>query len=165
MQTFLPVKSFVRSAEILDVKRLGKQRIEAAQILECLTQQPILPTSLQSLVPFNYSQSPWKRHPAVLMWKTHEEWLKLYLACILGEWVSRGYENNIQPLKYNPTPENKPPWLGYEPFHRSHRSNLIRKFPGYYHRLWPNESPDLIYFWPSHHNLKEIIDDVKNKGN
>ena len=32
MQTFLPYADFQRSAQVLDYKRLGKQRVEALQI-------------------------------------------------------------------------------------------------------------------------------------
>ena len=33
MQIFLPYKSFKKSAEVLDYQRLGKQRVEALQII------------------------------------------------------------------------------------------------------------------------------------
>ena len=36
MQTFLPHRSFSKSAETLDYRRLGKQRVEAKQILEAI---------------------------------------------------------------------------------------------------------------------------------
>ena len=36
MQTFLPHKIFHISAEMLDYRRLGKQRVEAKQILNAL---------------------------------------------------------------------------------------------------------------------------------
>jgi hypothetical protein len=36
MQTFLPVANFKESAKILDYRRLGKQRVEARQILNAL---------------------------------------------------------------------------------------------------------------------------------
>ena len=38
MQTFLPYKSFEKSAKCLDYKRLGKQRIETWQIYSALKQ-------------------------------------------------------------------------------------------------------------------------------
>jgi len=149
MITFLPVKSFVKSAELLDTKRLGKQRIEAGQILEILLNTPVLPGSLQSVVPFTFNLSMWQQHPAVLMWKGHEEWLKLYLACVVGEWVCRGYTNNIKLLSYDANKQVPPAWLGYEPFHKSHRSNLVRKAPSTYLPFWPDEDRDLLYFWPT----------------
>ena len=40
MQTFLPYKSFERSVQVLDNKRLGKQRVEAFQILNVLQNNP-----------------------------------------------------------------------------------------------------------------------------
>ena len=36
MQTFLPYKSFENSVKSLDYRRLGKQRVEAKQILNVL---------------------------------------------------------------------------------------------------------------------------------
>jgi hypothetical protein len=136
--------------EYLDYQRLGKQRIEAAQILEILLNQPVLPSNLHSLVPFDFSNSQWKNHPAVIMWAGHEEWLKYYLACAVGEWCSRGYSNSIECLDYDlGLKENPPSFLGYEPFHRSHRSNLVRKLPTHYRQYWPDEDPNLPYFWPT----------------
>lgn len=149
MQTFLPVPSFVQSMEFLDVSRLGKQRIEAAQIIEILTNKPVLPINLSSLVPFDRTNATWARHPAVKMWSGHEEWLKLYLACSIGEWVSRGYRNNIVVPKYDAKSQPRPEWLGYERFHRSHRSNLIRKDAIRYRQYWPEEEANLPYYWPT----------------
>ena len=37
MQTFLPYADFIASAEVLDQKRLGKQRVETIQVLRGLT--------------------------------------------------------------------------------------------------------------------------------
>ena len=36
MQTFLPYPDFIASARVLDSKRLGKQRVEALQVLRGL---------------------------------------------------------------------------------------------------------------------------------
>ncbi len=52
MQTFLPDPDFTVSAQLLDTRRLGKQRVEALQVLRALTRE-------------SYG---WKSHPAVLMW-------------------------------------------------------------------------------------------------
>lgn len=54
MQTFLPYPDFERSAAALDYRRLGKQRIEAYQILQTLQ---------------NPEQRSWRNHPAVRMWR------------------------------------------------------------------------------------------------
>jgi hypothetical protein len=37
MQTFLPYNDFVKSARVLDYKRLGKQRVEGMQIINAIT--------------------------------------------------------------------------------------------------------------------------------
>ena len=57
MQTFLPYKDFSRSAKVLDRQRLGKQRVEGLQILQCL---------------LGIGSLRWKNHPAVKMWKGAE---------------------------------------------------------------------------------------------
>lgn len=149
MQTFLPVASFVRSMEYLDQKRLGKQRVEAAQILEILLKRPILPKSLLSIVPFDPSHTAWGRHPAVLMWIGHEQWLLSYLDICIGEWRSRGYHNTIVVPEYDQSSQDPPKWLGHELFHRSHRSNLVRKDPSHYRQFWPEEDSNLPYWWPT----------------
>lgn len=135
--------------EYLDQKRLGKQRIEAAQILEILLQKPILPKSLQSIVPVDFTTLIWKSHPAVLMWAEHEQWLLSYLDVCIGEWCNRGYLNNIVVPEYDQSSQDPPKWLGHGPFHRSHRSNLLRKFPAHYRQFWPGERDDLAYWWPT----------------
>ncbi len=62
MQTFLPYPDFEASARVLDDRRLGKQRVEALQVLRALTR----------------AQYGWKHHPAVRMWAGHEEALAAY---------------------------------------------------------------------------------------
>ena len=156
MQTFLPVKSFVKSMEYLDRERLGKQRVEAGQILEILLPSTSVfrhEDDTRTVVSFDRNFHAWVHHPAVLMWKGHEEWLKLYLACAIGEWCSRGYRNTILVPIYDTDTQPPPSWLGFEPFHQSHRSNLLRKLPSHYRQYWPEEQDDLSYFWPS----KEVI--------
>ena len=57
MQTFLPYPDFAKTATVLDPRRLGKQRVEAMQILRAL----------------NWPVYGWKHHPAVLIWQCYEE--------------------------------------------------------------------------------------------
>ena len=80
MQTFLPEADFGESAQVLDPKRLMKQRIENLQILK----------SLAGL----YPSGAWKNHPAVKMWAGHEDWLMLYNEAILKEVFMRGYKDS-----------------------------------------------------------------------
>ena len=140
MQTFLPDENFVESARQLDDKRLGKQRLEALQILRTLFGE----------------QDTWKNHPAVLMWKGYEGSLFVYALAMILEWRGRGFKDNQigvwEDLKnkyiMKVSTFKKPPWVGNMDFHKSHRSNLLRKFPEHYRKFWPNECDDLPYYWP-----------------
>ncbi|HZE02498.1 MAG TPA: MSMEG_6728 family protein, partial [Pseudonocardiaceae bacterium] len=78
MQTFLPYPDFAASAVALDRRRLGKQRVEALQILRALTRE----------------RYGWKHHPAVRMWAGYEEALACYAMEICAEWVRRGHADS-----------------------------------------------------------------------
>jgi len=140
MQTFLPYKSFKKSAQVLDRQRLGKQRVECVQILNVL-----LGLS---------TKQGWKNHPAVLMWDGYEKALLDYLECINFEWLARGYkspkvsERIIEFQRMLIYQDYKlPPWLGDPLFHISHQSNLVRKNAVYAH-IFPGVPSDLDYVWP-----------------
>lgn len=143
MQTFLPYSSFLRTCWVLDNKRLGKQRVEALQILRTCVGE----------------SSRWRNHPAVLMWKGHERDLVIYGSFICDEWAKRGFKDTVkeklrQIKLHHELGRQTPPWLGYEPFHAAHRSNLLRKDPEYYGRFGWTEGPELPYVWPT--KLKEF---------
>lgn len=131
MQTFLPFADFRASARALDFRRLGKQRVEADQILMTL-----------------YGRSNgWANHPAVRMWRGYESALIVYRNVMIEEWVSRGYKNTM-PLYDFPEIYGVPRWMGDEALHLSHQSNLVRKLPSHYAPLFPGVSPELPYVWP-----------------
>lgn len=132
MQTFLPYPDFARSAACLDSQRLGKQRVEAYQILNTLAD----PT-----------RRGWRNHPAVSMWRGYEDALRLYMNAMITEWARRGYRNTMA-LARVAGPPRLPSWLGDPAFHASHRANLLRKNPEFYSRYGWTESPDLPYIWP-----------------
>jgi len=79
MQTFLPYPDFTKSAQCLDSKRLGKQRVEAWQIYEILRGK----------------KSRWMNHPAVRMWRGFERALLWYGLTICREWRNRGYNDSM----------------------------------------------------------------------
>jgi hypothetical protein len=130
VQTFLPYSDFAASAAALDQKRLGKQRVEALQVLRALTR-------------VTYG---WKRHPAVRMWVGHTEGVAAYgIATCLG-WVARGGADTVAGaigvdlaeagLPSVPRTQKElaragalPAWIGDERVHRSHRAALVRKDP------------------------------------
>jgi hypothetical protein len=141
VNTFLPWPDEVKTAKSLDNKRLGKQRVEALQILRAnlgLTKG-------------------WRNHPAAVMWRGHEGALMQYICAICDEWEARGYQDNVraQVLElykaHNIKTESydKPWWWGKRKFHRSHKSNLKRKNPEHYEFNVPD---DLPYQWPTPEN-------------
>lgn len=134
MQTFLPYANFTESLKCLDYKRLGKQRVEAMQILNVLSP--------------DYNKKGWINHPAVRMWRGYEEALKLYYNISLEKWISRKYKNNMKFMKIDESKLIYPPWFGNEDFHASHRSNLLRKNYEFYSQYGWTETDDMSYVWP-----------------
>lgn len=141
MQTFLPLPSFESSAACLDYRRLGKQRVEAKQLLIAIG----VPVGEHEARP----GSSWGNHPAARMWRGWEPALAAYGAAVCREWRSRGYKDSLldQFLAIDDD-GRRPDWLGDDDLHASHRSNLLRKLPEHYGRLGWSESPDLPYVWP-----------------
>jgi hypothetical protein len=142
MQTFLPHRMFCQSAKMLDYRRLGKQRVEAKQILNALDPE--------------YNKKGWKSHPAVLMWKGYEEALKYYANCMIREWIDRGYNNTMELYEVDSKQYELPPWIGNKEFHKSHRINLLRKDTEFYSEKFPEEAKlstyeieGYPYWWPT----------------
>ncbi|KUO02611.1 MSMEG_6728 family protein [Streptomyces caeruleatus] len=150
MQTFLPHPDFRQTALLLDPRRLGKQRVEALQILRGLT------------VP-GYG---WRRHPAVRMWTGYEEALVRYGLEICRVWREQGHPDTcaaslvadlaahrpgttVRDQPQLAAADELPPWLGDEAFHESHRSALVRKDHETYADLFPGVPDDLPYVWPA----------------
>ena len=133
MQTFLPYKSFDKSFKVLDYRRLGKQRVEAMQILNVLLDRT--------------KTKGWINHPATKMWKGYENALKQYHNKCIDHWIARGYNNNMKKeviegdIVY-------PYWLGDDNFHSAHRSNLLRKDKEFYSKYMWIETDDMEYYWP-----------------
>jgi hypothetical protein len=148
MQTFLPYPDFAASAAVLDGPRLGKQRVEALQVLRALT----------------YETYGWQRHPAVRMWVGYARGVAAYGLSICAAWTAGGRPDTcaatiaadlasagLRP----PAPQAElaalgelPAWLGDERVHASHQAALVRKNPEHYGPLFPDADPALPYFWP-----------------
>jgi hypothetical protein len=137
MQTFLPYADFRQSARSLDRLRLGKQRVENLQIMKALADP-------------NYG---WQNHPAVQMWRGCEATLMEYQRAICEEWTGRGYKDTCLDktqaiVETLPNPgRGSPELLSNQQFHRSHRSNLVRKDAEFYAARFPNTPADLPYIW------------------
>lgn len=142
MQTFLPYVDFKRTAKVLDMRRLGKQRVEAYQILLVITgKRP---------------DSRWRNHPAVRMWSGYEVALLDYAFAVVFEWRERGYQDtmlstlNSEFCALNSAKVVRPHWLGDRRLHSSHRAALLRKDFEHYSKIKPRwkEEPNVDYFWP-----------------
>lgn len=140
MQTFLPFDSFQKSAEALHYRHLGKQRVEAYQILLILRG--------------HRPNSRWRNHPAVRMWRGYADALTHYAQACVTEWVKRGYNDTLRHKIHALSPDvmtrtfEYPPWFGDWEFHRRHRANLVRKRPDFY-EFEDDPDPTLEYIWPA----------------
>jgi hypothetical protein len=148
MQTFLPFYDFEHCAMVLDDRRLGKQRIEAKQIIQVLD---------------NPDAKGWRNHPAVRMWDGYIMSLCYYGMAMCTEWARRGFNDNtrdwfearcISEFANNEArgvqhDSRKPPWMADARLYVSHASNLIRKDPHYYELIWPQIPNGVPYLWPS----------------
>jgi hypothetical protein len=149
MQTFLPYADFAASASVLDLRRLGKQRVEALQVLRGL------------IVP-GYG---WRHHPAVRMWTGYEEALVRYGLEMCRRWTDEGRADTCaatlaadfaarhpgRPVRDTAALARAgelPNWLGDPAFHLSHRSALVTKAPDFYRPLFPGVPTGLPYVWP-----------------
>ena len=133
MQTFLPYPNFADSLDCLDYRRLGKQRVEAYQIINALEG-----TS---------KGKGWINHPATRMWADNVEALKCYCNMAIATWIARGYKNTMKFYSVKDT-VTMPAWIGDMYLHASHRSNLLRKDPKFYGQYGWHEPHDLEYVWP-----------------
>lgn len=146
MQTFFPYADVHATAKCLDYKRLGKQRLEAYQVIRIL--ERLRSNTLDDAVWTVSVPSSWRNHPIVSMWEGHADALKYYFNVISKEWVARGYKHN---MGFYLVPKNFvdwPSWVGDFEFHRSHQSNLVRKFPSHYQPMFPDVPDSLPYKWP-----------------
>lgn len=142
MQTFLPYPSYAESAKTLDLRRLGKQRLEVFQILQALT----------------HTEGGWRSHPASQAWRHNIVALRRYLRVVVDEWTGRGYHDGIwQDVAQRWSHMQRgalydqlvgdPWWLGLPAYHAAHRSNLVRKKAEHYGPLF-DEPAGLPYVWP-----------------
>ena len=151
MQTFLPYPDIIKSVQCLDDKRLGKQRVEAYQILRVLAGLT----------------KGWQQHPAVRMWVGYTDCLEVYMNCCIQEWIRRGFINNML-FCWSASSSNYykkkladlifeveliyPKWWGNKQLHDSHKSNLLRKYPEHYKQFNWNVPNNLSYYWPTENN-------------
>jgi hypothetical protein len=157
MQTFLPYPGFAESARVLDLRRLGKQRVETIQVLRALT------------VP-GYG---WRHHPAAAMWAGYEEGLVRYGLDVCAVWCESGAADTcattlvkdlasttgLRTARGQPelaAAGELPPWLGDPAVHLSHQAALVRKDPMHYRPHFPDVPDDLPYVWPASDRARRV---------
>ena len=64
-----------------------------------------------------------------------------------------GYDDSLLPqfvqfLRAAQWDLSPPPWIGWDTFHLSHQSNLVRKDPKHYRKFFPTVPDNLPYIWP-----------------
>lgn len=90
MQVFRPYIDWERSAAVLDDLRLGKQRVEAKQVLNVI---------FRKLGLIRDNKRGWLNHPIVLLYFNNgkpyiEDIVGFFHACV-NEWKRRGKQNSI----------------------------------------------------------------------
>jgi hypothetical protein len=155
MQTFLPYPDFEKSLRCLDKKRLFKQAVETSQILT------IIDPELYEFFPHR-SRKKFKNrisHPAVLMWVGPKKDRFMFLDSLIQYYnlnIKIAKEMGIRVSSKLPIITKKyhriaclPPWFGFKNFHKTHKSNLLRKLYPYYIKYegFKNIPSNLDYFW------------------
>lgn len=149
MQTFVTFKDWSCTAASLDDRRLGKQRVEAAQTLNQLLT----------------GSGGYPHHPINAAWRGYEYGLAVYGMQMCMEWNTKRrfadtmffhFKRAVEQMRLeNPDVAfASPPWRGDADVMRSHRSNLIRKQDAGevkgtdYRKRFP-KTPELMpYLWP-----------------
>lgn len=130
MQTFLPHGTYYASAQVLDMRRLGKQRVETKQILQCLLGE---------------GSTGWGNHPIVRAWRGYEESLAVYGLYICGEWRDRKYQDSL--FKWFQVKRlmiraggrhmtNHPAWTHHPEVNDAYRRILVWKEPEFYEEVF-----------------------------
>lgn len=174
MQTFLPYQDFEESAKVLDWEgsgnRLGNQRNEGFIILRANLQGPKCHYDAEARIYHHFTDleevdysskivmrdTPWYNHTATRMWRGSDVVLFVYVMTVCKQWTDRGNYDTVADIVVSLVDKHgasklknrHPEWLGDPDFHLSHQSNLIRKDPGYYGKIFKGVPDNLPYIWP-----------------
>ena len=168
VNTFIIYSDIYQTMKALDYRRLGKQRVEAKQIIDLLEYYDEND---------EFPEKGWKNHPAVLSWIGYTNALKAYFNICLLEWVNRGYNNtmesyDVKESKYiarecefdgktcifeKKTKYSYPKFVSFPPYLFSHQAALYRKDPKFYDFFDMDELEEYInigYLWPNKYDNK-----------
>lgn len=147
VNTFLPYGDYKKIAKVLDNKRLGKQRVEAYQIINILDNK-------------NPNSKGWRHHPIVLQWKGYSTALKLYFNTMVDEWIKRGYTNTMVKYEIKDPAKVQIPWfVTCKVLNLSHQASLLRKEPAYYKKYFKSVPCEYLlrsYVWIPQLNEEQI---------
>lgn len=153
VNTFVTSSSVTECAQNLDYRRLGKQRLEAWEMINILEGKKTASNGYAS-------------HPAVAMWKGHVTGLKIYFNAVVDEWVARGYNNTMSKYVIDSkdtkhADELMPWWFSCPVFHLAHKCALLLKEPKHYSPLFVLDEKQKIflqhgYIWPSKLTAQQI---------
>ncbi len=166
MQIFRPYIDHRKSAQFLDDKRLGKQRVEAKQVLMAILRRRGI---------LRDGRKGWLNHPIVLMYDAgpYIDDLVNYFHAVVEEWVRRGYRNNISLNDIEPLlkkVEGVPGTPVTEEIAREYRRLLLIKDPYYYYnKLSAEELEELLKTKPKPYAgvnlwLLDVWEDYINAG-
>jgi len=149
MMTWFPNMSLFDAAEALELPEMALSFDHVEVLFNTLIYGPV--------------DSPWGEPPLPLtrMWIGYEAALAAYGAALGASLVRHGIHvgvrhiemaNSLQDLRTHgdPAPLVMPPWLSDLDVLRSHRSNMMRRWPDRY--SWKGTPPLMPYIWP-------IVDD------
>lgn len=142
MQTFLPYPDFYLSSITLDNKRLGKQRVEAKQIMIALEKKRA------------GIKGGWQNHPATLMWEGRERMLARYGWHMCMAWIEKGFKDSLRPYfahkhtEYCLQPLELMSRVFSPEFFDSHKAMLYRKDPVHYAKFADYAELYSNYVWP-----------------
>ena len=126
MNSFVCESSFQDTTSALDMRRLGKQRIECWQMLMALLGQ----------------STAYANHPATRAWSGYEYSLASFAIACHDEWISRGYKDTtrdrVVQLRTLLSNTGDPWWVTNDRYLNTIRGVLIGKMPEYYGPLWPD---------------------------
>jgi hypothetical protein len=156
MDTFIPLRSFEASAEVLRPQEALISLEGAIRLLELDHEVGNLDRNKMIA-----------RHPLVQMWGRHTPVLCTYAYAMLERMKSDQEHRrlpNSQRMNFSKLEKNldyhmecassgelvmeKPRWLGNEKFHQTQRAALMRLEPEHYGKEWPDEDMHYPTFWP-----------------
>lgn len=141
MMTWFPNASIFDSLEALELPQLAQTFDHSLALFDDLV----------------FSEDYTSPMPLVVMWRGHERYLAAYAAAAAVVLVGRGVSTGVRAQELAQTVSrlaadgsigelDEPSWLNDHDVLRSHRSNLMRRWPELY--SWPNTPIDLPYIWP-----------------